>query len=250
MTFEIGFHEEEDSRKFPTTSIGYFRLANSGNRSPSSDDMADLKSRVESRLEALGINAFEAARRMPAGRDYVNDILNGKKASVRGVKLEDLARALECDPGYLLGTGGESQREELIRIIGSVGANPDDSILLADGDQGWDLAPIPIGGTPRAVGLWVRGHSMRGLADDGALVFFEQQETPPTPDMLGHVVVVETDQRQVLVKRLLKGSTKGVYDLEGIVGPRVENARLRWAAHIISIVPPYQARRIIRHVAA
>jgi hypothetical protein len=60
---------------------------------------------------------------------------------------------------------------------------------------------------------------MRGVADDGALIYFEDQRTPPTPDMLGHVVVVETDTDEVLVKRLLRGSRPGLYDLESVAGP-------------------------------
>jgi hypothetical protein len=99
------------------------------------------------------------------------------------------------------------------------------------------------------VALRVVGHSMRGVADDGALIYFEDQRTPPTPDMLGHVVVVETDTDEVLVKRLLRGSRPGVFDLESIAGPTRSDARLRWAAHITAIIPPFQARRVIRGAA-
>ena len=63
---------------------------------------------------------------------------------------------------------------------------------------------------------------------------------------LGHVVVVETDADEVLVKRLLRGSKAGRYDLESVVGPTKENCKIRWAAHITAIIPPHQARRIIR----
>jgi hypothetical protein len=90
---------------------------------------------------------------------------------------------------------------------------------------------------------------MRGIADDGALIYFEDQKTAPSPDMLGHVVVVELDTEEVLVKRLLRGSRAGRYDLESIAGPTRQDARLRWAAHITAIIPPFQARRIIRGAA-
>ena len=87
------------------------------------------------------------------------------------------------------------------------------------------------------------------LIDDGALIYFEDQRTPPSPDMLGHVVVVETDADEVLVKRLLRGSKPGLYDLESVAGPVRQDARLRWAAHITAIIPPFQARRILRNAA-
>ncbi|MDP3660146.1 S24/S26 family peptidase [Phenylobacterium sp.] len=134
----------------------------------------------------------------------------------------------------------------MVRIIGRVGANPEGTVLFATGHDAGDLAPIPPGGTDNAVALQVVGHSMHGFADDGALIYFEDQRTPPTPDMLGHVVVVEIDTDEVLVKRLLRGSERGRFDLESLAGPTRHDAKLRWAAHITAIIPPYQARRIIR----
>ena len=137
----------------------------------------------------------------------------------------------------------------LVPVIGHVGANPEGTVLFATGQDPAELTPIPPGGTDQARALKVVGHSMRGVADDGALIYFEDQRTPPTPDMLGHVVVVETDTDEVLVKRLLRGSRPGLYDLESVAGPMRQDARLRWAAHITAIIPPFQARRIIRGAA-
>ncbi len=136
-----------------------------------------------------------------------------------------------------------------VPVIGRVGANPEGLVLFATGQEGGDLAPIPPGGTEKAVAVKVVGHSMRGLADDGALIYFEDQRTAPSPDMLGEVVVLETDTDEVLVKRLLRGSRTGLYDLESVAGPTRRDARLRWAAHITAIIPPFQARRIIRGAA-
>lgn len=83
------------------------------------------------------------------------------------------------------------------------------------------------------------------LADDGSLIYFEDQKTEPTPDLIGEVCAVETEDGRVLVKRLLRGSAPGLFDLESIVGPTIKDVRLRWAAEITNIVPPRQARRII-----
>lgn len=72
---------------------------------------SDLKVRVQSRLDFLGINAFEADRRGGLKRGYVNDILNGRKKSVRGEGLALLAVALECDETYLTGHQGAPRIE-------------------------------------------------------------------------------------------------------------------------------------------
>ena len=166
-------------------------------------------------------------------------------------KAKEYAAAFGVRPEWLYDAAGPmhpASTTGLAPIIGRVGANPDGIVLFATGQEVGDLAPIPPGGTERAVALRVVGHSMHGIADDGALIYFEDQRTPPTPDMLGHVVVVEVDTDEVLVKRLLRGSKPHCFDLESLVGPTRQDARLRWAAHITAIIPPYQARRIIRTV--
>ncbi len=65
-----------------------------------------LRMRVQARLDALGINPFEAARRANFERSFVNDLLIGKKSSIRERKLKALAEVLECDAAFLRGQQG------------------------------------------------------------------------------------------------------------------------------------------------
>lgn len=196
-------------------------------------------------------NGFEtaaaAAEAFGWNRNTYSSNENGNAAfSYRRAK--EYAAAFGVRPEWLYDAAGPMRSSGvagLAPIIGRVGANPEGDVLLATGQGSGELAPIPPGGTEKAVALRVSGHSMRGLADDGALIYFEDQRSSPSPDMLGQVVVVETDTDEVLVKRLLRGSRPGLYDLESVAGPTRHDARLRWAAHITAIIPPYQARRII-----
>ena len=164
-------------------------------------------------------------------------------------RARDYAAAFGVRPDWLYDAQASSDASEggapRAPLIGRVGADPGGEVLLAGGQAPPEFAPLPPGGTARAVALRVSGHSMRGLADDGALIYFEDQRTPPSPDMLGQVVVVELDTGEVLVKRLLRGASPGRFDLESVAGPTRRDARLRWAAHITAIVPPWQARRIL-----
>lgn len=64
--------------------------------------MANLKTVVKKRLDQIGKNAFEAARDGGLERNYVNDILNGKKATIRGDKLAKLALGLDATPNEVL----------------------------------------------------------------------------------------------------------------------------------------------------
>jgi hypothetical protein len=159
-------------------------------------------------------------------------------------KAKDYAKAFGVRPEWLY-EGDGPMRGDLVPIVGSVGADPSGEVLLALGDRPDAFAPVPPGGTAGAAALLVTGHSMRGVADDGALIYFEDQHTPPAPDMIGEVVVVETDTDEVLIKRLHRGSAFGLYDLESLAGPRRHDVRIRWAARISAIVPPWRAQQVI-----
>ncbi|RAK60856.1 peptidase S24 [Phenylobacterium hankyongense] len=191
---------------------------------------------------AAAADAFGWNRNTYASNENGNAVFSYRRA-------KEYAGAFGVRPEWLYDAAGPmlpATAAGFVPIVGRVGANPDGVVLFATGQEAGDLAPIPPGGTDKAAALRVVGHSMRGVADDGALIYFEDQRTPPTPDMLGHVVVVEVDTDEVLVKRLLRGSRGGVFDLESVAGPTRHDAHLRWAAHITAIIPPYQARRIIR----
>jgi hypothetical protein len=63
----------------------------------------DLAGRIRARLDALDLNPFAAAKAAGLERSFVNDVLIGRKRSVREDGLRKLAGALECDAEYLTG---------------------------------------------------------------------------------------------------------------------------------------------------
>lgn len=201
----------------------------------------------QARRDAGYASAREAAARIGVKYDTYAQHENG----IRGFpadRAETYARAFRVDVSWLLfGDSAPVARTVPghVPIIGFVGANPDGSVLYADGQESGDLVPLPPGGHESARALEVRGHSMPGLAENGALIYFEEQHSTPAPDMLGHPVVVETETGEVLVKRLLRGRSRGRYDLESIAGPTREDVRIRWVARISAIIPPWKARQII-----
>lgn len=166
---------------------------------------------------------------------------------------EEYARAYRIRAEWLYAGRGPMKEGGGVPIIGRVGADPEGRVIRTVGQAANDSVPMPTGGTSDSVAVEVDGHSMRGFADDGALVYFENQKTPPTEDMIGEIVVVqiasgedESADEDVLVKRLQRGSEPGLFNLESIAGPLMTDVRIRWAAEIIQIIPPRQARRLIR----
>lgn len=192
-------------------------------------------------MASVGTNTTQVSKRSGVPYTTLASFVQGDTQSLKGENEDLIAEAFGLSAREIF-AGGPSQ---LVPIIGRVGADAEGTVVYSTGQEPGDQTPIPPGGTVRSRGLYVRGHSMRGVADDGALIYFEDQRSPPTPDLLGYVCVVETEDGQVLVKRLLKGSEPKLYDLESINGPTLENKRVRWAAEITAIIPPRQARRII-----
>lgn len=69
-----------------------------------------LRARIRDRLDALGMNPFEAARLIGAERTFINDLLIGKKSSIRQSAIPRVAAALDCDPEFLVGAQDAPRR--------------------------------------------------------------------------------------------------------------------------------------------
>jgi hypothetical protein len=134
-----------------------------------------LRERVRLRLETLELNPFEAARKASFERSFVNDLLIGKKTTVRQSKLPALARALDCDPEYLTGLQGSP------RAGGPAGALKLAGIAEAGawrqpGNTASQGQSIPLGTDPRypaheQEAFIVRGNHAAGIGvTDGAVV--------------------------------------------------------------------------------
>lgn len=108
---EFLFHSDQGSRKYATTSIANIDLDSNPAASHKCDMAKSLKDLVAERLQALNINAFEAARRGGFTRTFVNDIITGRKKNVKGNQLASLAIALETSPSFLLGEAVDGNSE-------------------------------------------------------------------------------------------------------------------------------------------
>lgn len=203
---------------------------------------------MERRLAALKLSASFASKQAGLSEDAIRNLRRAvekdERQGVSTATILALAPVLKTTASWLL-EGGEDD-PPMVRIIGLIGADSDGEVIYVTGQAGWDMAPVPPGGTTETVALEMKGDSMRHIAEDGSLVYFEQQRTPPTPDMIGYACIVETEDGRVLFKRLLKGSTKGLYDLESTNGRLIEDVRIKWAAEPTAIIPAKQARRVIR----
>lgn len=69
--------------------------------------------RIDQRLEALGISAREAARRVKLGESYIRDLRRNENQSPRVDDLRLLAKALETNIEWLItGAGDPNQKPD------------------------------------------------------------------------------------------------------------------------------------------
>lgn len=176
--------------------------------------------------------------------------VSDQEAERRGVSPEQAdkyAKAYGVDRTWLLygGPTPKPKRAGTIPVIGRVGADPEGRVLFAEGQRGGEVIPLPVGHSERAAAVLVSGHSMPDVADDGALIIFEEQHTKPTRQHIGKVVVAELETGEVLVKRLLRGDEPGLWDLESLAGEPRSNVRLKWVASITMVIHPPKSRELI-----
>jgi len=207
------------------------------------------KSRLQDRMRSLGLDMKALSRRAGQNETFVRDMLKRDRAPAIDRFIE-VAHALGVKPGWLLTGEGDSDMDDgfgapVVKLVGTIGADPSGRVLYAEGDSPEEFVPIAPGGSASDSAVEVKGHSMRGIADDGSLVYFSSQQ-PATESYLGETVVCAVDSGEVLVKKLLRGSERGLYDLESVNGETRRDELLNWVAEITAIIPPRQARRLLK----
>ncbi|MGI4818662.1 MAG: S24 family peptidase [Janthinobacterium lividum] len=96
--------------------------------------MASLKTTVARRLEEIGKNAFEAARDGGLERNFINDILNDKKKTVRGDNLNKLAKGLNATPSQILTGSFDDMPEADLPSETDVSADLSNVVMLPEYD--------------------------------------------------------------------------------------------------------------------
>lgn len=96
---------------------------------------------------------------------------------------------------------------------------------------------LPPGGKTSTVAVEVQGGSMRGIADDKWLIFFDDEHRPPSADLVGKLCVLELDAGEILLRVLQPGRKKGRYDLESATEPTIRDAKVKWAARVTWLKP-------------
>jgi hypothetical protein len=168
----------------------------------------------------------------------VTALLKGER-KLKADEITVISAYLEFDPPT-------PQRSRSVPIIGIAGAGADGSIVFSEQEGAYGEAPVPPGGTERTRAVEVRGESMRGIAEDGWLVYYDDRRDPPDSSMIGELCVVGLSDGRTLIKYLYPGTEAGLFNLESTTEATLRNVSIEWAAAVTAIIPRAAARRLIR----
>lgn len=204
----------------------------------------EIHERLRHARELRGFpSAAEAARAIGVPYGTYSGHENGSRGITRE-NVTEYAKKFRVSPHWML-TGDGTPRPQTVPIVGLAGANPDGSILYNEAQGEIGDAPMVPGGDERTVAVEVRGSSMRGIAEDGWLIYYNDRRDPPTDDLIGELCVVGLDSGEVLVKTLRRGTRKKLFNLESVTAAMREDVRVLWAAPVIAMVPRRQAQRLV-----
>lgn len=211
-----------------------------------SDPQYEIRIWMKENLEELGHGSkSRLAAALNVKPDAVTRMLNtaddGKE--VRTIKAHELgvmARFFGKEP-----PGGDPTTVRMVRIKGKAGAGPDGSVLFATGDGYFGDVPAPEGATENTAALEVEGDSMRGLANDGWLIFYDEKEDP-RPDHMGEPCVCFLEDERVLVKTPYPGTQPGLFHLESVNAPMMMDVPVRHFAFVTDIKPRRSAQKHLR----
>jgi transcriptional regulator with XRE-family HTH domain len=179
--------------------------------------------------EQVGISQAELAELMGTTRSQIAKLERGERRLTEKW-IDRAATALGVPPGRII---------EIVTVplVGFVGAGA--ALFPFNHEAGDHIGDVeaPPGASNNVVAVQVKGDSMRGIADEGWLLYYDSRQEPVTDELLGHLCVVGLSDGRVLVKKLQRGHVPGHFHLYSSNSDPIFDQEIDWAAKVTWIKP-------------
>lgn len=191
----------------------------------------------KARREAGYKTAADAARALGIPYPTYANHENASKSGFKSAEGRQYARKFKVSFQWLMTGDGEPRPPGLVPIVGHVGAGaevfPNDDYPKG---RGLDLVDPPPGAPSGCVAVIIRGDSMHPF-EDGWLIFYRRDQEGVPDDCVNRLCVVKVNEGPMLVKKVLRGRSHKLWNLESYNASLRENVRLDWAARVLDIRP-------------
>jgi transcriptional regulator with XRE-family HTH domain len=192
-------------------------------------------------MAANDLSPADVARRATIPPTTIYSYLDGKSRSLRGDTEQRIAQAFNVAVEMLFTSRSGLGRD--VGVWGKIGARADVFPLSDYADDPMYEVALPPGLSPdeEYVAFEIEGFSMPP-AEPGWLVVFRKVETTPE-DLINSACLVDTADGRRLFKRLRRGYSEGLYNLESWDGsPLIENVEITNALPFAALTPGRKAR--------
>ncbi|QXN68009.1 repressor protein CI [Microcystis phage Mwe-Yong1] len=129
-------------------------------------------------------------------------------------------------------------------LVGRVGAGAEIEVEHEQAPpEGYDLVELPFSFADPVIAFEVAGDSMLPVYEPGEVIVCLRDQVRSADSYLGKRVVVKTVGGRRFIKRLMRGSRKGFYNLDSWNALTIEDVRLEWVGEIVATVPSRAAVR-------
>ncbi len=214
-------------------------------------DLQGILERINKRLDAVGKSATGASKEAGLSEDAIRNLRRAvatrKGAGTSTRTIAALAPVLRTTVAWLTDGVGleEAMFASSVPIVGKGGAGPDGQVLFAHSDGEFGEATALPNATEDTRALIVEGTSLRGMADDGSLVFYDSP-LPPSEAHIGELSVCWLEDDRVLIKYPYPGSKPGLWHLESTSAPTIRDVPVRMMALITGSITRAAAKSFIR----
>lgn len=191
--------------------------------------------RLKVAREAAGLNRAQLAQRLGYSVSGVGALENGQN-KIKPDVAELLAPIVRSTPEWLLyGRGDRTKPGATVPLVGYVGAGAE-AHFYGSADEGLGEVDAPPDATPLTRAAEIRGESLGPLFETW-LVFYDDVRTPVTPDLIGRLCIVGLPDDRVLVKKLQRSRTAGLYHLLSNNEAPMLDQEVIWAAKVKTMRP-------------
>lgn len=156
-------------------------------------------------------------------------------------KAEKYARRFKVSLEWLLTEKGNptpvksnvSEKAQSVPLVGYVSAGAAANFMAA-GDLGEVAAPE--NPNEDTVAVEIRGDSL-GTLFDRWLVYYDNVQRPVTTDLIGQLCVIGLVDGRVLIKKIKRSRTKGLFHLISQTEDPILDVEIEWAAKVKAMVP-------------